>query len=137
MSTADSQLLVAASSVTEDLGRIRGRAPSGLGSSRVVVALLCVLAASLALLVPDTIFRRVLFAWHAVGSAFGPLLVMTLWRGTVAPAWRVAALSLGFMLTVILSWTIDSPGDWVERLIPLALALVLAWLGTGPFQRNS
>jgi len=28
------------------------------------------------------------------------------------------------------SWTIDSPGDWVERLVPLSLALVLSWIGS-------
>ncbi len=130
MSTADSQLLVAASSVTEDLGRTRGRAPSGLGSSRVVVALLCVLAASLALLVPDTIFRRVLFAWHAVGSAFGPLLVMILLDRRPSSARALASIVTGFSLTVALHWLPDTPGDWAERLVPLAAAWFVAagWL---------
>jgi sodium/proline symporter len=71
----------------------------------------------------------VLFAWQALAAAFGPLLVVTLWRGPVHPAWRVAALVSGFTLTVLLSWTVESPGDWVERLVPLALALLLAWIG--------
>ena len=62
-------------------------------------------------------------------AAFGPLLVVTLWRGPVAPGYRIAALSAGFLLTVTLNWTVDSPGDWAERLLPLALALVLALLG--------
>ena len=137
MSTADSQLLVAASSVSHDLQSGKSNGGDSLRQARWVVLIIGGLAVVLAIGFPDDIFSRVLFAWQALAAAFGPLLVMTLWRGTVAPAWRVAALSLGFMLTVILSWTIDSPGDWVERLIPLALALVLAWLGTGPFQRNS
>ncbi len=37
-----------------------------------------VLAVILALAVPDQIFTRVLFAWHAIGSAFGPALVLRL-----------------------------------------------------------
>ena len=44
----------------------------------------------------------------------------------------VAAAATGFFLTLILSWTIESPGDWVERLIPLGLALLLSWLGSRP-----
>jgi hypothetical protein len=53
-----------------------------------------------------------------------------LWKGPVRGNWRIAALSSGFLVTVFLSWTVDSPGDWVERLVPLALALIIAWLGS-------
>jgi sodium/proline symporter len=129
MSTADSQLLVAASSISHDLrdGRDAGR--SGLVQARWVVLAIGAVAVLLAIYFPETIFDRVLFAWQALAAAFGPLLVVTLWRGPVAPRWRVAALAAGFLSTVILSWTVESPGDWVERLLPLALALALAWWG--------
>ena len=92
--------------------------------------LIGLLAITLAIGFPDRIFSRVLFAWQALAAAFGPLLVVTLWRGPVRPKWRIAALATGFLLTVVLSWTVDSPGDWVERLVPLAMALGLAWLGS-------
>ena len=128
MSTADSQLLVAASSVSHDL-RDGRRDDRGLVQARWVVLAIGLLAIALAVFFPDDIFSRVLFAWQALAAAFGPLLVVTLWRGPVAPAWRIAALSLGFGLTVLLSWTVESPGDWVERLLPLGLALLLAWIG--------
>jgi Na+/proline symporter len=75
MSTADSQLLVAASSVSHDLPR-RGR--GSLAVSRLVVALISVLAVVVALLLPQTIFARVLFAWTALGAAFGPPLLVRL-----------------------------------------------------------
>ncbi|HET6592942.1 MAG TPA: sodium/proline symporter [Xanthomonadales bacterium] len=127
MSTADSQLLVAASSVSHDLRD--GEAGAGLTRARVVVLLIGAVAVVLAITFPESIFNRVLFAWQALAAAFGPLLVVTLWRGTVAPRWRIAALSSGFLATIVLSWTVDSPGDWVERLVPLALALTLALLG--------
>jgi len=129
MSTADSQLLVAASSVSHDLGDGRSDR-SGLVRARWGVLALGAIAIALAVFFPDDIFGRVLFAWQALAAAFGPLLVVTLWRGPVLPAWRVAALVSGFTLTVVLSWTIESPGDWVERLVPLALALALALLGS-------
>ena len=128
MSTADSQLLVAASSVSHDFqGGSDGK--NGLARARWVVFAIGLLAILLAVFFPDDIFSRVLFAWQALAAAFGPLLVVTLWRGAVHPAWRLAALVSGFGLTVVLSWTVSSPGDWVERLAPLALALLLALVG--------
>jgi len=129
MSTADSQLLVAASSVSHDLRDGAGDPATGLNRARGVVLLIGAVAVVLAISFPESIFNRVLFAWQALAAAFGPLLVVTLWRGTVAPGWRIAALTSGFVGTVALSWTVDSPGDWVERLVPLGLALVLALLG--------
>jgi sodium/proline symporter len=132
MSTADSQLLVAASSVSHDLKNEHGSDAHGLTRARLVVLLIGVLAIMLAIGFPDRIFSRVLFAWQALGAAFGPLLVVTLWRGSVRPKWRIAALATGFLLTVVLSWTVTSPGDWVERLVPLVLALCLAWIGSQP-----
>jgi len=129
MSTADSQLLVAASSVSHDLTDGNG-GQAGLTRARWVVLAVGVLAILLAVFFPDDIFGRVLFAWQALAAAFGPLLVVTLWRGPVRPAWRITALTAGFTLTVALSWAIESPGDWVERLLPLALALCLALLGS-------
>jgi sodium/proline symporter len=129
MSTADSQLLVAASSVSHDLRDGRSAADSSLAQARWVVLLIGAVAVALAIVFPESIFNRVLFAWQALAAAFGPLLLVTLWRGPVAAPWRIAALSTGFLLTVVLSWTVDSPGDWVERLLPLSLALALALLG--------
>ncbi len=129
MSTADSQLLVAASSVSHDLRGGGPATPGDLGRARAVVLGIGALAIGLAVFFPDDIFSRVLFAWQALAAAFGPLLVMTLWRGEVAAGWRVAALCAGFGLTVALDWTVQSPGDWVERLVPLGIALLLAWIG--------
>jgi sodium/proline symporter len=130
MSTADSQLLVAASSVSHDLQDGRGDSGASLKHARWVVLLIGAIAVMLAIGFPESIFNRVLFAWQALAAAFGPLLLVTLWRGTVAPRWRIATVSTGFLLTVVLSWTVDSPGDWVERLLPLLLALGLALWGS-------
>jgi sodium/proline symporter len=130
MSTADSQLLVAASSISHDLRGGRTRPDAGIAGARWVVLGIGLLAILLAIAFPERIFTRVLFAWQALAAAFGPILIVTLWRGPIRSGWRIAALLCGFTLTVLLSWTVDSPGDWVERLLPLALALILAWLGS-------
>jgi sodium/proline symporter len=86
MSTADSQLLVAASSVSHDLRDAQSNTAAGLKRARWVVLIIGLLAIALAIGSPDRIFNRVLFAWQALAAAFGPLLVVTLWRGPVRPA---------------------------------------------------
>jgi sodium/proline symporter len=130
MSTADSQLLVAASSVSHDLRNGRTATRESLKQSRWVVLSIGIAAIMLAIYSPEAIFSRVLFAWQALAAAFGPLLVITLWRGPVRPNWRIAAMSSGFVLTVILNWVADTPGDIAERYIPLLTALGLAWWGS-------
>ncbi|NOR20948.1 MAG: sodium/proline symporter [Xanthomonadales bacterium] len=129
MSTADSQLLVAASSVSHDLRNGKSATQESLKQARWVVLLIGIAAISLAIFSPEAIFSRVLFAWQALAAAFGPLLIITLWRGPVQANWRIAAMSSGFILTVILNWITDTPGDIAERYIPMLVALGLAWFG--------
>lgn len=130
MSTADSQLLVAASSVSHDIRDGKTTTQAALRRARWVVLFIGLAAVALAVLSPQAIFSRVLFAWQALAAAFGPLLIITLWRGPVDPNWRIAAMSSGFVLTVILNWTTDTPGDIAERYIPMLTALILAWKGS-------
>ena len=134
MSTADSQLLVAASAVTNDLGDPEATHRVSLFRSRVVVVLICALAVSLALAVPERIFTRVLFAWHAIGSAFGPALVLRLAGVSLTAGSLIGSMAAGFGLTAILHWLpYDAgPGDGLERLLPLIAATLIAWLGRRP-----
>ena len=130
MSTADSQLLVAASSVSHDMRDGAKATRESLKRARRVVLIIGSAAIALAIYSPEAIFSRVLFAWQALAAAFGPLLVVTLWRGPVRPRWRIAAMSTGFLLTVLLSWTTETPGDVAERYIPMGIALAMAWWGS-------
>ena len=125
MSTSDSQLLVAGSAVSHDL---RGGNFS-LAADRTVIVLIGIAAVLLALYFPATIFDRVLFAWQGLGNAFGPLLIVLLVAGGVRPGFRLAAMLVGFGLTVTLSQAPNAPGDAVERLIPFFVALAIAWGG--------
>lgn len=128
MSTADSQLLVAASSVSHDW-HIGAKRPSGTSSTRIVVALLCAAAAVLALYLPADIFSRVLFAWHALGSALGPLLLMRLSGYDVSVRMTFLSILSGFLLTVLFNGFANLPGDWLERLVPLLASSLFAWAG--------
>ena len=71
-----------------------------------------------------------MFAWAAIGAAFGPLLIVLLMGRQVDGAFRFAAIATGFLLTVFLNWQPDSPGDVLERVLPFVLAGSVAWLGS-------
>ncbi|MFU8821609.1 MAG: sodium:solute symporter family transporter, partial [Gammaproteobacteria bacterium] len=122
MSTADSQLLVAASSASHDLP-LRGR--GSLAVSRLVVALISLLAVVVAVLLPQTIFARVMFAWTALGAAFGPPLLVRLAGFDLPPAALFAAMAVGFLGTVVFYWLPNTPGDWLERLVPFFASLAI------------
>jgi sodium/proline symporter len=130
MSTADSQLLVSASSLSYDL-KVKGSQSKQLLISRLTVAFMCIFSLGIALYAPEAIFSRVLFAWSALGSAFGPLLIVILMGYKVKEFHRLLAIISGFGLTVYFNWQVDSPGDIVERVIPFIVAFMFAYLGRG------
>lgn len=87
MSTADSQLLVSASSVAEDIfkGILKKDAKDEtvLAVSRVTVFVIAVLAYIIALNPNSSIMGLVSNAWSGLGSAFGPIVVLSLfWKRT-------------------------------------------------------
>ena len=130
MSTADSQLLVSASSLSYDL-KVKGSESKQLLISRFTVAFMCIFSLGIALYAPEAIFSRVLFAWSALGSAFGPLLIVILMGYQVKELHRLLAILSGFGLTVYFNWQVDSPGDIVERVVPFIVAFMFAYLGRG------
>ena len=71
MSTADSQILVCSSSISLDLGMKE----SSLKISRIITGVVILISAMIAVLIPEKIFSRVLFAWTAMGSSFGPAVI--------------------------------------------------------------
>ncbi len=126
MSTSDSQLLVAGSAVSHDLRRGR----ISLALDRAVIVILGIIAVLLALYFPASIFDRVLFAWQVLGNAFGPLLIIMLFCGPVDARYRLAAMLTGALLTILISFFPQAPGNAVERLGPFLLALFVAWKGS-------
>lgn len=132
MSTADSQLLVAASAISYDWN-LAGRSKNdGLVGTRATVVIVLILATILALVWRADIFSRVLFAWSAAGSAFGPILIMRLLGRSVTPMATLLAMLAGFGLTVLISLFPDTPGDIAERLLPFFVALAIAGAGQIP-----
>ena len=63
-----------ASAIAHDLGLGRGDPARMLLVSRLTIVVLVALSVLVAIYLPEKIFSRVLFAWIALGSAFGPLV---------------------------------------------------------------
>ena len=105
MSTADSQLLVTASAVSEDLYHsfIKKDADSKeiLKVSRITVIVIAVIAFIIAWNPDSSIMGLVSNAWAGLGSAFGPIVVMSLfWRRTNLPG-AIAGMVTGGLTVII------------------------------------
>ncbi|MGB0624622.1 MAG: sodium:solute symporter family transporter, partial [Luminiphilus sp.] len=130
MSTADSQLLVCASTLSHDLTDepLKG-SPRVLRRGRWAVVIVVVLAVLVALFLPAPIFSRVLFAWSALGAALGPTLFARLLGWQIPHGYRVTGFWMGFGLTVMVSLLPNAPGDILERLLPFMVhSLLLIWV---------
>jgi sodium/proline symporter len=131
MSTADSQLLVAASSVVRDfyekiLHRDETIPQKRLVLySRLIIVVLVALALLFGLLAEDLVFWLVLFAWAGLGAAIGPTSILALfWRRTTR-AGVIAGLITGTAVTII--WkTTPFLSPLIYELIPAFGAGLLA-----------
>lgn len=137
MSTVDSQLLVCASSVTHDLG-LGGRRPDRmLAIARGTVLAIGAGALAAALLLPKDVFTNVLFAWAALGSALGPLLLVRLWRGPVAPAFALASMAAGGGGAILGFYVPVAAPGFADRVLSWLVALALAWAGSARSARGA
>ena len=105
MSTADSQLLVTASSVSKDIYKdiLKPQADEKtvLKVSRVTVIVVAVMAFAIAWNPNNSIMGLVSDAWAGLGSAFGPIVLMSLfWRRTNF-AGAVAGIVSGGLTVII------------------------------------
>ncbi|MDD3367387.1 MAG: sodium/proline symporter PutP [Lachnospiraceae bacterium] len=105
MSTADSQLLVSASSMAEDIykGIIRKDADDKtvLRISRITVVVIAVLAYIIALNPNSSIMGLVSNAWAGLGAAFGPTVLLSLfWKRTNLQG-AVAGIASGALTVLV------------------------------------
>ncbi len=109
MSTADSQLLVAAAALTHDLFRRSSNKRDGvLGHHRVAVVLICIIAVNLALDPTTQVFDLVAYAWAGFGAALGPSIVMSLYSTKTSRWSALTGMLVGTV--VVVSWELLEGG---------------------------
>lgn len=105
MSTADSQLIAASSSVTYDIlvnaFKVKLSEKKIMLIARLSVVLISVIAVFLALDPNSSVFEIVSFAWAGFGAAFGPVVLFALfWKRTNKYGALAGMLSGGVMIFV-------------------------------------
>jgi len=131
MSTVDSQLLVAGGALARDIRRTRSSEPS---ASRVrwTIALLTLAALAITFLLPQSIFSRTLFAWTALGAAFGPVIVLKALRLPLSAPMIAASMLASFAVSLGFEFIWPTgPGQVWARTLPwvVGFAILLAKRG--------
>lgn len=105
MSTADSQLLAAASSVSENILRealhLKISEKKSMLAARLTVVAIAILGIVIARNPDSSVFGIVSFAWAGFGAAFGPLVICSLfWKRTTLPGAIAGMVSGGAMVFI-------------------------------------
>jgi len=137
MSTADSQLIVASSALTEDLyrGFVRRDASETelVWTGRLTVVLVAAVAYVLAL-GGRGVLEIVEYAWAGFGAAFGPVIIASLYWPRMSRAGAGAGIVVG-ALTVVL-WEATNPFGWgLYSLLPGFIASAVAIFALNPLGR--
>ena len=103
MSTADSQLLAAASSISQNLVQetfgVKLSEKKSVWLARISVIVISIIAVFLALDPKSSVFQIVSFAWAGFGAAFGPVVLFALfWKRTTKWGAFAGMLSGGAMV---------------------------------------
>ena len=132
MSTADSQLLAAASSVSQDLVQefmgIKLTSRQQMRAARLTVIAIAAIAVILAWNPNSSVFRVVSFAWAGFGAAFGPQMLLALfWRRSNKQG-AIAGMVAGAAMVFIWKFLIAPIGGWlaIYELLPAFLISLAA-----------
>lgn len=139
MSTADSQLLVTSSAVSEDIFRAFTKKEVSdktlMWVSRGAVIVITIIAALLAIDPDSSVFGLVAYAWAGFGAAFGPVILLSLYWKRMNLAGAVAGVLSGG-ITVIVWRNFIKPFFGVYELLPAfiiaVICIVVVSLATKP-----
>jgi len=111
MSTADSQLLVTTSALSEDiyhqLMNKKADQKQLVRLSRIITLSVGMAAFLIALSARQLVFEMVAFAWSGLGAAFGPALLLTLWWKKTTRQGVLWAMIAGTVVTIV--WRLIPP----------------------------
>lgn len=133
MSTADSQLLAASSSVTQNIVQeffhVKLSEKASIMLARVMVLVISVIAVFLATDPDSSVFRIVSFAWAGFGATFGPAVLFALfWKR--ANKWGILTGMLGGGILIFV-WKfvirVSFAGTWLDiyELLPAFILNVI------------
>ena len=120
-------LLVVASLVAADLKR--PNAVTSITVGHVTTVLFAIAAAVFALYAPLSLLDQSLLAFTVLGAAFGPLVIVRVAGKRIRPGAALGAMWAGTILTLLFHLLPDSPGDFLERVLPFFAALGIALTG--------
>ena len=128
-----SQLLALAGSLAIDTRRVNAPLSLAWNRAAMVFAAVCVVLSTL--FAPSSVFEHAMFGYAAIGASFGPLLLVRLSGKRVRPGATLGAMWSGFFLSLLFHLLPDSPGDFLERVLPFVTSLGIALTG-GERRRN-
>ncbi len=132
MSTADSQLLTAASGVSQDLVqdffRVKLSQKASMKAARFTVVGIAVVGILLAWNPDSSVFRIVSFAWAGFGASFGPVMILSLFWKRMNRAGALAGMVVGAAMVLIWKFLIAPMGGAfaIYELLPAFLLSLIA-----------
>lgn len=141
MSTASSQLLVSASSITNDIlaktDRVHISERNLMWLARGIVVVISIIGMCLALFGSDNIMGLVSYAWSGFGSAFSPVMILALFWKRMNWQGAMAAMITGFVVVVFWETFMDFTGMYSlfpGFVLAFIVAVVVAKLTPPPSQ---
>ena len=131
MSTADSQLLAASSSISEDLLKkvfhLEIKEKTSLLAARATVLVISILGVFMAMDPESSVFGIVSFAWAGFGAVFGPVMLLALfWKRSNRNGAIVSMISGGVMIFVWKYLVRPMGGAWdIYELLPAFLVAIV------------
>jgi Na+/proline symporter len=106
-----------------------------VGWTKAAAALAAVIVIGVAVAADRGVIARWLFGYTTLGAVFGPLVLVRMSGKRIRPGAILGAMWAAFLLSMLFHALPDSPGDFLERVLPFVSALGIALTG-GERRRN-
>ena len=123
VSTADSQILSCSAALTQDLFPVMGRS---YGLVKVGTLIVTAIIIAIALGSNKNMFALGIFAWSALASGLGPLLMLRVWRFPVNATVAVTMMIIGITTAAIWNGVLQFSGS-IYEVLPGMLAGFLVY----------
>lgn len=130
MSTADSQLLAAASSISQDLVqttfKVKLSQKASMWLARISVVAISAIAIVLASNPDSSVFDIVSFAWAGFGAVFGPIMLFSLFWKRTTKAGAIAGMISGGVMVLVWKLVLNPALGGIFTLYELMPAFILS-----------